>query len=223
VDTRNTKRSSGGQTAEPHEERGLGVWVQRNRWLLIRLFFVAVFSILPPIVAEDLAYGLQGDPTTLSAEQLRAGTIPKGTEIGDYVQVRGTPDVGEDLRRVGTPESEIAYVTRYSVGYFYFRLEETGDSLYIQTAETLPNFEETGERVWRGKLSNVGTVIFHDTTQEALARANLPRDEAIPVVETGDTPEYYRELRPVHLTVIGIWLLSVGWLVWRRNKPFLGL
>jgi hypothetical protein len=223
VDTRNTQRLSGGRAGEHNEGRGLGAWIRRNRWLLTRLFIVVVFSILPPIVAEDLAYGLQGDPTTLNVEQIRAGNVPKGTEIGDYVQIRGTPDVGKDLQKVGTPESEIAYSTRYSVAYFYFRLEETGDSLFIQTAERLPDFEESGERVWRGKLSNVGTVIFHDTTQEALARANLPRDEAIPVVETGDTPEYYRELRPVHLTVIGIWLLSVAWLVWKKNKPFLGL
>ena len=88
--------------------------------------------------------------------------------------------------------------------------------------ESLPD-PKTGERVWRGKLANVGSVIFHDTTQQALRRAGLPQDENIPVVETGDTPEYYRKIFPAYSAIIGLWIASVAWLAWKKNKPFLGL
>jgi hypothetical protein len=56
-----------------------------------------------------------------------------------------------------------------------------------------------------------------------LEHAGLPRDENIPVVTTGDTPEYYRRIFPAYSAIIGLWLASVAWLVWRKNKPFLGL
>jgi len=69
----------------------------------------------------------------------------------------------------------------------------------------------------------VSEVIFYDTTQSGLQRAGLPRNDEIPVIETGDTPSYYRELLPVYLLVVGFWALSVIYLVWRKNKPFLGL
>ena len=104
---------------------------------------------------------------------------------------------------------------------FYFVLQETGDNLIIQTAQTPPDTTETGEQVWRGKIATVGTVIFHDTTQSGLEAAGLPQDESIPVVETGDTPEYYRQIFPAYSAIIGLWVLSIAWLIWKRNKPFL--
>jgi hypothetical protein len=222
VDTRNTERLS--RADERHEEPGLGAWVRRNPWLLTRLFIVMVFTFGASTTAANFSYGLEGEPTPLSVAQIQRGELPPGTELGNYVEVRGTPDVGEDLERVGTPESEIAVSSRYSASYFYFRLEETGDSLLIQTAQGLPEgLENAEERVWRGKLDTVGTVIFHDTTQEGLEHAGLPRDEDIPVVTTGDTPEYYRRIFPAYSAIIGLWLASLAWLAWKKNKPFLGL
>jgi hypothetical protein len=224
VDTRDTERPSGERAGERHEERGLGAWLRRNPWLLLRLFIVLVFTFGASTTAANFSYGLEGEPTPLSVEQLKRGELPAGTELGDYVEVRGTPDVGENLQRVGTRESEIAVSSRYSASYFYFRLEETGDHLLIQTAQGLPpGLEDAGERTWRGKLETVGTVIFHDTTQEGLKHAGLPRDENIPVVSTGDTPEYYRRIFPAYSAIIVLWLASVAWLVWKKNKPFLGL
>jgi hypothetical protein len=222
VDTRDTERLS--QAGEGYEERGLGAWIRRNPWLLTRLFIVVVFTFGASTTAANFSYGLEGEPTILGVEQLERGELPAGTDLGDYVEVRGTPDVGENLERVGTPASEIAVSSRYSTNYFYFRLQETGDDLLIQTAQGLPEgLESAEERAWRGKLETVGTVIFHDTTQEGLKRAGLPHDENIPVVTTGDTPEYYRRIFPAYSAIIGLWLASVAWLVWKKNKPFLGL
>jgi hypothetical protein len=225
VDTRNTLRLSGsGGGGEGHEEPGLGTWIRRNPWLLVRLFMVMVFTFGASTTAANFSYGLEGEPIVLGVEQINRGELPPGTEIGDYVEVRGTPDIPNDLRpeQIGRPESKIAVSARYSTSYFYFELEETGGDLLLQTVESLPD-PRTGERVWRGKLSNVGTVIFHDTTQEGLRRAGLPRDESIPVVETGDTPEYYRKIFPAYSAIIGLWFASVAWLIWKKNKPFLGL
>ena len=66
-------------------------------------------------------------------------------------------------------------------------------------------------------------MIFHDTTQTALRNAGLPHDENIPVVTTGDTPEYYRQIFPAYSAIIGLWIVFTAWLLWKRNKPFLGL
>jgi hypothetical protein len=224
VDTRDKAPTSGGMEGRHHEERGLGPWIRRNPWLLMRLFTVIVFSFAASTVAANFSYGLEGEPTVLGIDQLNSGRLPAGTEIGDYVRVSGTPDVGENLTRVGVPESRIAVVSRYETAYFYFRLEETGDNLLIQTTQGLPkDLQGSGERVWRGKLETVGTVIFHDTTQRGLENAGLPRDESIPVVNTGETPEYLRKIFPAYSAIIGLWLLSIAWLVWKRNKPLLGL
>ena len=87
-----------------------------------------VFTFGASTTAANFSYGLEGQPTRLSIEQLQRGELPPGTQLGDYVEVRGTPDVGNDLERIGTRESEIAVSSRYSASYFYFRLEETGDS-----------------------------------------------------------------------------------------------
>jgi hypothetical protein len=224
VDTRNTRRPSGERGGEFREERGLGAWIRRNPWLLMRLFIVMVFTFGASTTAANFSYGLEGEPIVLSVEQVNRGELPPGTEIGDYVEIRGTPEIPDDLRpeQIGRPGSGIAVSARYSTTYLYFELEETGDNLLLQTVESLPD-PKTGGRVWRGKLSNVGTVIFHDTTQEGLRRAGLPRDESIPVVETGDTPEYYRKIFPAYSAIIGLWLASVAWLLWKKNKPFLGL
>jgi hypothetical protein len=223
VDTRNTEQLSG-SGSEHREEPGLGAWLRRNPWLLMRLFIVMVFTFGASTTAANFSYGLEGEPIPLSIEPLKRGELPAGTELGDYVEVRGMPDVGENLERIGTPESEIAVSSRYSASYFYFRLKETGDSLLIQTAQGLPEgLEDARERTWRGKLETVGTVIFHDTTQEGLRRAGLPRDESIPVVTTGDTPEYYRQIFPAYSAIIALWFASMAWLVWKKNKPFLGL
>ena len=226
VDLRNTEQPTGsdGGGEEHYETPGLGAWIRRNPWLLLRLFIVMVFTFGASTTAANFSYGLEGEPTRLSVEQLERSELPPGTQLGDYVEVRGTPDVGDDLRRIGIPESEIAVSSRYSASYFYFRLEETGDALLIQSAQGLPDgLENAGGRAWRGKLETVGTVIFHDTTQEGLRAAGLPHDESIPVVTTGDTPEYYRQIFPAYSAIIGLWLASLAWLVWKRNKPFLGL
>ena len=222
MDTRNTEElSSGGGS---YEEPGLGSWIRRNPWLLIRLFIVLVFTFGASTTAANFSYGLEGEPTVLSVEQINRGQLPQGAQIGDYVEIRGTPEIPDDLKleQLGLPGSKIAVSARYSTSYFYFELEETGDNLLLQTVESLPD-PKSGERVWRGKLANVGSVIFHDTTQEALRRAGLPRNENIPVVETGDTPEYYRKIFPAYSAIIGLWIASVAWLVWKKNKPFLGL
>ncbi len=209
---------------EHYEQPGLGAWIRRNPWLLLRLFIVMVFTFGASTTAANFSYGLEGEPIRLTAEQLKRGELPPGTELGDYVEVRGTPDVGQNLQRIGTRESEIAVSSRYSASYFYFRLRETGDALLIQTAQGLPDdLESAEERAWRGKLETVGTVIFHDTTQEGLRLTGLPNDERIPVVTTGDTPEYYRRIFPAYSAIIGLWIASVAWLIWKRNKPFLGL
>jgi hypothetical protein len=224
VDTRDKRPTSGAREGHHYEERGLGPWIRRNPWLLMRLFTVIVFSFAASTVAANFSYGLEGKPTILSAGQLNSGKLPAGTQIGDYVQVSGTPDVGENLTRLGVPESRIAIVSRYETAYFYFRLEETGDNLLIQTTQGLPkDLQSSGERVWRGKLETVGTVIFHDTTQQGLRNAGLPRDESIPVVNTGETPEYMRNIFPAYSAIIALWLLSIAWLAWRRNRPLLGL
>ena len=224
MDTRDRRPTSGGREGHDYQERGLGPWIGRNPWLLMRLFTVIVFSFAASTVAANFSYGLEGEPTVLRADQLNAGRLPAGTEIGDYVRVSGTPDVGENLKRVGVPESRVAIVSRYETAYFYFRLEETGDNLLIQTTQGLPeDIESSGERAWRGKLETVGTVIFHDTTQDGLKSAGLPRDESIPVVNTGETPEYLRKIFPAYSAIIVLWLLSIAWLAWKKNKPLLGL
>ena len=224
MDTRDKRPTSGAREGHHYEERGLGPWIGRNPWLLMRLFTVIVFSFAASTVAANFSYGLEGKPTILSASQLNSGKLPAGTQIGDYVQVSGTPDVGENLTRLGVPESKIAIVSRYETAYFYFRLEETGDNLLIQITQGLPkDLQSSGERVWRGKLETVGTVIFHDTTQQGLENAGLPRNEGIPVVNTGETPEYLRKIFPAYSAIIGLWLLSIAWLAWRKNKPLLGL
>lgn len=208
---------------EREEEPGLGSWIRRNSALLVRLFIVAVFTFGASTTAANFSYGLEGAPTKLTVEQLRAGQLPPGTEIGDYVEVTGTPVFGPDPERIGTPESGIGVSARYSAAYFYFGLEETGDDLLIQTAQTPPDVTDTGEQAYRGKLETVGTVIFHDTTQDGLTKAGLPHEEDIPVVTTGDTPEYYRQIFPAYSAIIGIWIVSIAWLLWKKNKPFLGV
>ncbi len=224
MDTRDKRPTFGAEEGHHYQERGLGSWINRNPWLLMRLFTVIVFSFAASTVAANFSYGLEGEPTVLSAGQLNSGKLPAGSEIGDFVQVSGTPDIGENLTRVGVPESRIAVVSRYETAYFYFRLEETGDNLLIQTTEGLPrNLDDPTERVWDGKLETVGTVIFYDTTQGSLKRAGLPTDKTIPVINTGETPQYLRQIFPAYSAIIALWLLSVAWLLWQRNKPFLGL
>ena len=220
MDTRDQQTHTGYDVPahEHHEERGLGAWIRRNSWLLARLFMVMVFTFGASTTAANFSYGLQGEPTALSVEQINNGELPAGVQLGDYVEITGTPDFGPN------PEApRIGVSQRYSADYYYFALEETGDNLLIQTAQTGSDTSETGEQVWRGKLATVGTVIFHDTTQSGLEIAGLPRDESIPVIETGDTPEYYRQIFPAYSAIIGLWLLSIAWLVWKKNKPFLGL
>ncbi len=222
MDTRNQQRLPDQDVRHPDEhyrEPGLGAWVIRNAWLLVRLFVVMVFTFGASTTAANFSYGLQSDPTVLSVEQLNRGELPSGIELGDYVEVTGTPDFGTNP---DTGQPRIGVSARYEVSYYYFRLGETGENLLIQQTGQ-PNLAESGEQVWRGKIATVGTVIFHDTTQSGLEVAGLPRDDSIPVVETGDTPEYYRQIFPAYSAIIGLWVLSIAWLVWKRNKPFLGL
>lgn len=223
VDTRNDNQRSAPNRYEDYhyDPPGLGAWIRRNRWLLVRLGMVIIFTFCAYLALANLSFGLVGDPTVLTAEQINRGELPAGIEQGDYVEVRGTPSVGSELRVLGTPESEVGVVTRYtSANYFYFRLKNTGDKLLIQKAQTPPDFENP-PNVFRGKLATVGTVIFYDTTQEGLKQAGLPTRETIPVIESSDTPQYYRQLFPAYLTIIALWLLSVIYLLWRKNQPFL--
>jgi hypothetical protein len=224
VDT-TEKQPLSGEREDHFEERGLGPWIKRNRWLLTRLFTVIVFSFAASTVASNFSYSQEFRPTVLSVDQLNSGRLPAGTELGDYVQVSGTPEVGEiKPTTIGRPESGIGVVSRYETAYLYYRLDETGDNLLIQSTQGLPSdIQTSGERVWRGKLQTVGTVIFHSTTQEGLARAGLPHNEAIPVINTGETPEYLREILPAYSAIIVLWLFSIAWLAWKRNKPLLGL
>lgn len=187
----------------------------------MRLFMVMVFIFGASTVATNFSYGLQWNPVRLSTEQINDGRLPARLELGDYVTIQGTPDLPDDLKleEVGQPGSGVGRSSRYQTSYYYFQLEETKDNLLIQTIEDIPP-PGTGEIVWRGKLSNVGTVIFHDTTQEGLEFTNLPQENSIPVVETGDTPEYYRQIFPAYSAIIGLGLVSIVWLVWKRNKPF---
>jgi hypothetical protein len=137
VDTRDASRLTGpggpGRDEEELKERGIGPWIRRNPSLLLRLFIVMVFSFAASTVASNFSYGLEGPPTVVSVEQLNAVRLPAGTEFGDYVRVRGTANVGENLDRVGLRDSEIAISTRYSASYFYYRLQETQGNLLIQT------------------------------------------------------------------------------------------
>ena len=156
MDTRDKRPLSGGRE-DHYEARGLGPWLGRNRWLLTRLFTVIVFSFAASTVAANFSYGLEGKPTVLSVDQLNSGRLPAGTELGDYVQVSGTPDVGEVRpATVDAPSPRIVVVSRYETAYLYFRLEETGDNLLIQSTQGLPrNIQSSEERVWRGKLETV--------------------------------------------------------------------
>jgi hypothetical protein len=74
--------------------------------------------------------------------------------------------------------------------------------------------------VWRGKLETVGTVIFHDTTQKGLRGAGLPTNESIPVINTGETPEYLRQIFPAYSAIIALWLFSWPGSL-EEKKPFL--
>lgn len=139
------------------------------------------------------------------------------------MEVTGSPVFGPEPEKIGMPESRIGVSARYGAAYFYFGLEETDDSLLIQTAQTPPDVTQTGEQTYRGKLDTVGSMIFHGTTQDGLRNAGLPHAENIPVVTTEDTPEYYRQIFPAYSAIIGLWLASIAWLLWKRNKPFLGL
>ena len=222
MDTRD-RQTSPGYADEHYEEPGLGAWIWRNPWLLMRLFMVMVFTFAASTTAANFSYGLEGDPIRLSTEQLNQGELPSNIQLGDYVEVSGTPNFGSNTEQLGTPESEIAVSSRYSASYFYFGLQETGDNLLVQTAQSPPDVTQTGEQVWRGKISTVGTVIFHDTTQSGLQAAGLTTGESVPIIETGDTPEYYRQIFPAYSAIIGLWVLSLAWLIWRKNKPILGL
>ncbi|CAN5908492.1 hypothetical protein BH23ACT11_BH23ACT11_09700 [soil metagenome] len=223
MDTRDRERlSRPGGYPEYYEESGLGAWLSRNPWVLMRLFIVLVFMFGATTTAANFSYGLINASVELSVEQINQGKLPANLKIGDYVEITGTPAIPQDLEPedVGKPGSKVGAASRYSTSYYYFELKETNDNLLLQSIESIPA-PGTGERVWRGKLSNVGTVIFHDTTQEGLGMTKLPQKESTPVIETGDTPEYYRQIFPAYLSIIGLGLLSIVWLVWKRNKPFI--
>ena len=219
IRNRQTSADRGLGSDEHHREPGLGTWIRRNSWLLVRLFIVMVFTFGASTTAANFSYGLVGDPIVLSIDQLNRGELPSGIQLGDYVEVSGTPDFGPNPQE----RPRIAISSRYEASYFYFALQEAGDNLLIQTAQTPPDVAQTGEQVWRGKLATVGTVIFHGTTHSGLEAAGLPTDESIPVIETGDTPEYYRQIFPAYSAIIGLWVLSVAWLLWKKNKPMLSL
>ena len=208
------------EVVEGYEPRGLWPWISRNPWLLFRLFFVMTFGLMVAMIAPNVSYGLQGEPVRLSVEQIERRKLPANVERGDYVEVRGTPDYSTNPE---TGQPRIGVAARYSTAYYYFALKETGDRLLIQKAPDPPDIEQGGERAWRGKLSNVGTVIFHDTTQAGLKNAGLPRDESVPVIEVGSTPGFFRDFFPVYGMIFLLWLGSIGWLAWKKNRPFAGM
>ena len=225
VDTRDYKKPLGYEELVPddrHEEPGLGSWIKRNPWLLMRLFMVIVFSFGASTTAVNFSYGLEINPIQLSAEELNEGRLPAEAHIDDFVEITGTPNYGEDASRIGTEESKIGFVQRYSVAYFYFGLEETGDNLLIQTVQKPPDITKDGEQTWRGQLTNVDSAIFQDTTQRGLGDSGLATRGDIPIIETGETPDYHREIFPAYSAIIGLWVLSFAWLIWKRNKPIAG-
>lgn len=183
---------------------------------------VLVFSFGASTTAVNFSYGLKINPIQLTAEELNEGRLPSGTHVNDYVEITGTPNYGEDTSRIGLEESGIGFVERYSVGYFYFGLEETGDNLLIQTVNAPPDVTEDGEQVWRGQLSNVATAIFQDTTQRGLGIAGLPTQGEVPIIETGETPDYHRQIFPAYSAIIGLWVVATAWLIWKKNKPIAG-
>lgn len=226
VETRETKDIfTGEKFDEDAEMPGLRRWIKRNAWFLVRLFMVLVFTFGTTLIAEQFSYGLQEEPVEFSVSEINDGQLPADVRNGDYVRITGTADVGNEItgENLGGPDSEVAFVLRYQVPYFYFRLDETENNLLIQSVNDVPNFAETdGQQVvWEGKLSNLGNVIFFGSTREALEVANLPTDQSIPVIETGDTPEDYRNLFPAYSSVIVVWIASLIWLVWKRNTPFM--
>lgn len=224
MDTREKKRNNFGEPlGEQYEEPGLGAWLRRNPWLLTRLFMVLVFSFGASTTALNFSYGMEINPIQLSAEEINEGRLPPGTQLQDYVEITGTPDYGKDTRLIGTEESQIGFAQRYSVNYFYFGLEETDDNLLVQTVQKPPDITEDGEQVWRGQLSNVDTVIFHDTTQAGLESAGLTTRGEVPIIETGETPDYHRQIFPAYSAIILVWFASIGWLLWRKNKPLAGV
>jgi hypothetical protein len=195
------------------QKRGLRTWVLRNRWLVLRLVVTYVFTLSVVLLAYNFAYALQGEPATLDAAQVRSGHLPAGVEPGDYVQIRGAPAFGPPER------PRVAVAARYETAYYYFELRETAGKLLIQEPQNTPDLRDRGERMWRGKLATVGTVIFPNTTQRALQEAGLPRDSSIPVIEIGDTPGYYRSILPAYSVVVLLWMAAFGWLLWKRNRP----
>ena len=222
MDTRDYKKPVGYEEFLPDEqyqEPGLVSWIKRNPWLLMRLFMVLVFSFGASTTAVNFSYGLKINPIQLSAEELNEGLLPSEARLGDYVEITGTPDYGEDPSRIGTKESKIGFVQRYSVAYCYFGLQETDDNLLIQTVQSPPDVTEDGERVWKGQLSNVNSAIFQDTTQRGLGTTGLTTRGDVPIIETGETPDYHRQIFPAYSAIIGLWILSMAWLVWKRNKP----
>jgi hypothetical protein len=54
MDTRN-KRPISGESEDYSRERGLGPWIRRNPWLLMRLFTVVVFSFAASTVAAKFS------------------------------------------------------------------------------------------------------------------------------------------------------------------------
>lgn len=217
MDTRKPDSKGSPYDEEPYRP-GLGGWLSRNSSLLVRLVTVLILTLGASLVVSNFSYGLEGAPERLTAEQINSGQFPPGVEVGDYVEITGSPNFSTNPE---TGEPSIGLSSRYEVSYYYFRLNETGDNLLIQTVDQPPNINDTGEQVYRGMLATVGTVPFYNTTQTGLEIAGLPRDESVPVIETGDTPQYYRQIFPAYGAILGVWLLSILWLAWRKNKPFL--
>ena len=225
MDTRDYKKPVGYEEYRPDDqlkEPGLGSWIKRNPWLLMRLFMVLVFSFGASTTAVNFSYGLKINPIELSAEELNEGLLPAEARLGDYVEIRGSPDYGEDRSQIGTEESRIGFVERYSVAYFYFGLKETGDNLLIHPVQNPTDITQDGEQVWSGQLSNVNSAIFQDTTQRGLGSTGLPTRGDVPIIETGETPDYHRQIFPAYSAIIGLWVLSVAWFIWKRNKPIAG-
>src|SRR3712207_8586845 len=61
----------GAHLDERYGEPGLGAWIKRNPWLLVRLFIVLVFTFGASTTAANFSYGLQRSEEHTSELQSR--------------------------------------------------------------------------------------------------------------------------------------------------------
>ena len=122
--------------------RGSGPGSDATPALLMRLFMVMVFTFGASTTAANFSYGLQGDPTqpehrATQPRRATAGDGARGLRRG-HAAPRVIGPTPEQIGHPGVRDSRLLALQR---GYFYFGLEETGDNLLIQTAQTPPDVD----------------------------------------------------------------------------------